>query len=126
MSEAGNIPVLVLKDPRGDIRDAKMAVMPDGRLMLLTCTQLFDTSAHNHQSIAWITKDLKTWDGPFDVGDPDVWMWGIIWQVFLAAVLAVFAIFLQERAPAQPLMVPVAAPMPPDVSPPPPPAVMRG
>lgn len=69
-----------VKDPRGDIRDAKMAVMPDGRLMLLTCTQLFDTSDHNHQSIVWFTKDLKAWDGPFDVGEPDVWLWGIAWH----------------------------------------------
>src|SRR5687768_301303 len=33
-----------LADPRGDIRDAKMAILPDGRLMLLTATQLFDQS----------------------------------------------------------------------------------
>jgi hypothetical protein len=72
--------VTTLTDPRGDIRDAKLAVMPDGRLMLLTCTQLFDTSKHNHQSIAWFTRDLKKWDGPIDVGEPDVWMWGIAWH----------------------------------------------
>ena len=69
-----------LSDPRGDIRDAKMAAMPDGRLMLLTATQLFETGEHNHQSIVWLTKDLKTWDGPFDVGDPDMWLWGIVWH----------------------------------------------
>ena len=32
-----------LKDPRGDIRDAKLAITPDGQLMLLTATQLFDS-----------------------------------------------------------------------------------
>jgi hypothetical protein len=69
-----------LSDPRGDIRDAKMAIMPDGRIILLTAIQLFDHGEHNHQSIAWFTKDLKTWDGPFDVGEPDVWLWGIVWH----------------------------------------------
>jgi hypothetical protein len=72
--------VTTLSDPRGDIRDAKLAVMPDGRLMLLTAIQLFDTSKQNHQSIAWFTNDLKKWDGPIDVGEPDVWMWGICWH----------------------------------------------
>ncbi len=69
-----------LADPRGDIRDAKMAVMPDGRLMLLTAISLFESGDHNHQSIVWFTRDLKTWDGPFDVGDPDMWLWGIVWH----------------------------------------------
>jgi len=69
-----------LADARGDIRDAKMAVMPDGRLMLLTAIQLFDKSAGTHQSIAYFTDDLRTWDGPHDVGDPDYWMWAITWH----------------------------------------------
>jgi hypothetical protein len=67
-----------LKDPRGDIRDAKMAILPDGRLMLLTATQLFDVSAgQTHQSIAFFTRDLKTWEGPLDVAEPNFWPWGI-------------------------------------------------
>ncbi len=66
-----------LEDSRGDIRDAKFGVLPDGRLMLLTALQLFDTSQQKHQSLAWYTDDLKSWDGPHDVGDPDLWTWGI-------------------------------------------------
>ncbi len=65
---------------RGDIRDAKFALMPDGRLMLLTATQLFDKSKQSHQSHAWFTKDLKSWDGPHDVGDADIWAWGIVFH----------------------------------------------
>jgi hypothetical protein len=71
-------PVGELVDPRGDIRDAKMAVLPDGRLMFLTATQLFDQSAGTtHKSIAFFTRDLKTWDGPIDVAEPNFWLWGI-------------------------------------------------
>ena len=67
-----------LADPRGDIRDAKLAVTPDGRLMLLTAIQLFDRSkGQTHQSIAFYTDDLKKWEGPVDVGEPNFWMWGI-------------------------------------------------
>lgn len=66
-----------LQDARGDIRDAKFGVLPDGRLMVLTAIQLFDTSQQKHQSLAWFTDDLKTFDGPHEVGDPDLWTWGI-------------------------------------------------
>lgn len=69
--------VAVLEDARGDIRDANFGIMPDGRLMMLTATQFFDTSLQKHQSLAWYTDDLETWQGPHDVGDPDIWTWGI-------------------------------------------------
>ena len=67
----------IMDDPRGDIRDAKMAVTPEGNLMMLTATQFFDTSKQRHQSHAWFTNDLESWDGPHDVGDADIWAWGI-------------------------------------------------
>ncbi len=70
----------LLSDPRGDIRDAKFAITPDGRLMLLTAIRLFDQSEHSHQSLTWFTGDLKDYEGPYDVGDPSVWMWGIRWH----------------------------------------------
>ena len=67
-----------LADPRGDIRDAKLAILPDGRLMMLTAIQLFDRSGgQTHQSIAFYTRDLKNWEGPVDVGPPNFWLWGI-------------------------------------------------
>jgi len=67
-----------MRDSRGDIRDAKLAIAPDGRLMLLTATQLFDqSSGQTHQSIAFFTRDLKTWEGPIDVAEPNFWLWGI-------------------------------------------------
>lgn len=66
-----------INDPRGDIRDAKLAVNPEGQLMMLTATQFFDTSKQTHQSHAWFTEDMNSWDGPHDVGDANIWSWGI-------------------------------------------------
>lgn len=63
-----------LVDPRGDLRDAKLEHLPDGRLVLLTATNL---KAGGYRSVVWTTSDLKTWDGPHDVGEPNVWLWGI-------------------------------------------------
>lgn len=71
--------VALLEDNRGDIRDAKLSIMPDGRLMLLTATHLHGTPAR-HQSVAWFTRDLKSWEGPVDVGEPNIWLWGIRWH----------------------------------------------
>lgn len=66
-----------IEDPRGDIRDAKLAETPTGELMLLTATQFFDTRQQRHQSHAWFTDDLENWQGPKDVADSDYWAWGI-------------------------------------------------
>ena len=66
-----------MNDPRGDIRDAKLAITPEGQLMMLTATQFFETTKQRHQSHAWFSDDLTTWDGPHDVGDANIWAWGI-------------------------------------------------
>jgi hypothetical protein len=71
--------VTLLADERGDIRDAKLSITPAGELMLLTATHL-RPPASRHQSVAWFTKDLKTWEGPVDVGESNVWLWGIRWH----------------------------------------------
>ena len=70
-----------LSDPRGDIRDAKLSITPNGELMLLTAIQLFDTGEERrHQSIAYFTRDLQQWDGPHDVLDDGYWLWGVTWH----------------------------------------------
>lgn len=72
-----------LDDPRGDIRDAKLSITPDGQLMLLTAIQVFresDDEPRRHQSIAFFTDDLAEWSGPIDVGDENYWLWGLTWH----------------------------------------------
>lgn len=70
-----------LADPRGDIRDSKLSITPDGELMLLTAIQLFNTGEERrHQSVAYFTRDLQRWDGPHDVLDDGCWLWGLTWH----------------------------------------------
>jgi len=70
-----------LSDPRGDIRDSKLSITPDGELMLLTAIQLFNTGEERrHQSVAYFTRDLQRWDGPHDVLDDGCWLWGLAWH----------------------------------------------
>lgn len=69
--------VAELLDPRGDLRDAKLSVRPDGQLMLLTATNL---KSGGYQSVAYSSRDGNAWSAPIDVGEPNVWLWGLRWQ----------------------------------------------
>jgi hypothetical protein len=69
-----------LSDMRDDIRSVKRSVILDGRLMVITAIQLRDTSSQKHQSLAFFSQGLHTWEGSLDVGESDYWMWGITWH----------------------------------------------
>jgi hypothetical protein len=64
-------------DPKWDMRDAKLNVLKDGRLMLNTAAAPLKDK-RSRQSFAWFTKDGTDWsDGPHPVGDRDYWLWGV-------------------------------------------------
>lgn len=69
-----------LTDPAGDLRDAKISVTPNGRLLLLGAAALHKPAPHKHQSFTWLSADGKTWDGPHPVGDPGNWLWRATWH----------------------------------------------
>ncbi len=63
-----------------DLRDAKITVTPNGQLMLCGAGALHDKSKHTHQSLAWFSKDGRTWSEKHVVGDPDFWLWRVTWH----------------------------------------------
>jgi hypothetical protein len=69
-----------LSHPRGDLRDPKLCLGPQGQLMLTTalCSPT-DTRAH-HQSVVWLSRDARDWGEPTDVCDLDFWLWRVIWK----------------------------------------------
>lgn len=70
-------------DARGDVRDAKLSINPDGELVLLTAIQLFGAEKvedRRYQSVALFTRDLETWSEPVDVLDDGYWLWGLNWN----------------------------------------------
>ncbi|MCA9100114.1 MAG: exo-alpha-sialidase [Planctomycetales bacterium] len=69
-----------LTSPAGDVRDPKISLMPDGRLMIVTAVALEDDSAASHQSVVWHSADGVHWDGPHDVADPNFWLWRVTWH----------------------------------------------
>ncbi len=70
----------LVTSPTADLRDAKISVTPDGRLMLSGAGALHDKSRHSHQSLAWFSKDGRAWSEPYAVGDPDFWLWRVTWH----------------------------------------------
>ena len=67
-----------------DLRDAKITVTPDGRLMLCGAEALHDKSKHTHQSLAWFSKDGRSWSEKHAIGDPDFWLWRVTWYKGMA------------------------------------------
>ena len=72
-----------IQDPRGDVRDAKLSINPQGELVLLSAIQRFgatNVDDRKHQSFAVTTSDLKSWSEPVDVLDDGYWLWGSSWN----------------------------------------------
>ena len=63
-----------------DLRDAKIAIAPDGRLMLSGAAAYPAGGKVGHQTFAWFSTDAKAWTEPVAVADPDFWMWRVTWN----------------------------------------------
>jgi len=48
--------------------------------MLCGAEVLADKSSHTHQSLAWFSKDGRTWSDRYEIGDPDFWLWRVTWH----------------------------------------------
>ena len=70
----------LIQSGNSDLRDAKITVTPDGQLMLCGAEALHDKSQHTHQSLAWFSKDGRTWSEKHAIGDPDFWLWRVTWH----------------------------------------------
>jgi hypothetical protein len=70
----------LITSPDSDLRDAKIGLAPDGRLMLCGAGELHDQSKHTHQSLAWFSSDGRTWGEKTPIGDPDFWLWRVTWH----------------------------------------------
>jgi hypothetical protein len=65
----------------GDVRDAKLSVTAQGRLMLNGAVRLVPpVEGQTHQSVTWLSLDGRTWGEPNRVADPNFWMWSVTWH----------------------------------------------
>ena len=63
-----------------DLRDAKITVTPDGRLMLAGAEAVETPTGRHHQSLVWFSDDGSTWSPKRKVGDAENWLWRISWH----------------------------------------------
>ena len=65
---------------RGDLRDAKLSVTPEGKLMLLGAVAYPKPHQHSHQSLAWFSDAGTQWSKAAEVADPNFWLWRVTWH----------------------------------------------
>lgn len=70
---------LVTSD-NSDLRDAKITVTPNGRLMLAGAEAIEKPTGRHHQSLVWFSSDGSKWSPKREVGDPENWLWRITWH----------------------------------------------
>ncbi|MFM1767733.1 MAG: hypothetical protein RJA22_262 [Verrucomicrobiota bacterium] len=69
-----------LASTHADLRDAKITVTPDGRLMLSGAGALHPPSPVRHRSLAWFSEDGRRWSEPVVTGDDNQWLWRTTWH----------------------------------------------
>ncbi len=70
----------LLTSSEGDLRDAKLVVTPDDRLMLVGALAYTQPADVKHQTLAWFSNDGVKWDGPVPIGEKNMWMWRVTWH----------------------------------------------
>jgi hypothetical protein len=74
-------PVALMAWDGGDVRDAKLSIAADRRLMLSGAVRfLKPKDGQTHQSLAWFSQDGTTWSEPRPIGDHNLWMWSATWH----------------------------------------------
>lgn len=64
-----------------DVRDPKLCVTPDGRLMLSAgAVRAAPVGGKAYRTVAWFSRDGKAWGEPAEVGEAGVWMWRVVWH----------------------------------------------
>ncbi len=66
--------------PETDLRDAKISVTPEGKLMLCGAGVTQPPKEKTHQTYIWLSDDGHTWSAPHPVGDLNYWLWRITWH----------------------------------------------
>ena len=73
--------VALLVRDGSDLRDAKLSIAPDGRLMLLAAASWHEKTAPvRRQSMVWFSRDGESWTDGQDVGEKDFWLWRVTWR----------------------------------------------
>ena len=69
-------------EPGVDLRDPKLSLMPDGRLLLLTCANLLDAEGRylTRSPRVSFSADGQNWSAPVKCLAEDHWLWRVTWH----------------------------------------------
>lgn len=70
----------LIRSNDGDLRDPHISITPKGEMMLIAAAALKPGAKARHQTFAWFSKDGKSWSEPTPIGDPDLWLWRVVWN----------------------------------------------
>jgi hypothetical protein len=70
----------LIKSENSDLRDPKLCITPDKRLMLTAAEAIGGGGGKRHQSLVWFSDDGKSWGERTGIGDPDFWLWRMTWH----------------------------------------------
>ncbi|NCP65391.1 MAG: hypothetical protein GW836_12170 [Paraglaciecola sp.] len=65
-----------------DIRDPKLSVRPDGKLMLIAYVNFYDEKDRlsSGRNLCWVSQDGLSWSSPRQFGEVFWWLWRVRWQ----------------------------------------------
>lgn len=70
----------LITNATADLRDAKIVITPDDRLMLNGAGALHQPAAATHQTMAWFSDDGRKWSSASNIGEPNFWLWRTTWH----------------------------------------------
>jgi hypothetical protein len=73
-------PSSLISSPGADLRDPKLSLTPDRRLMLTAAARYQSSEISRFQTLTWFSLDGRDWAEPFKIGDPDMWLWRVNWH----------------------------------------------
>jgi hypothetical protein len=72
--------VALLTSPEVDLRDPKLSLTPDGRLMMVLCAAFMRDGVYvSRQSRTAFSSDGRAWSQSADVLEPGLWLWRAAW-----------------------------------------------
>jgi hypothetical protein len=74
----------LITSPKYDLRDAKLTVTPDGRLMLNGAGMIADAKVRYYSMVWFSSDDGQTWTEGRQIGDPGFWLWRSQWHKGMA------------------------------------------
>ncbi|WJG10558.1 hypothetical protein [Aliiglaciecola sp. LCG003] len=75
-----------IKMPNCDLRDPKLSIMPDGKLLMNAYARCYDANGNwtHSRSLCWFSQDLKSWSSCHWFGDQNWWVWRLTWHQGIA------------------------------------------